>query len=333
MIEASACRVSIIKQQQQQLCKARGWGGHPIAHSVPGYYGQRVTRNSCSSVGWHRNGSLCTILKEKTRRAQRAAKILQWGLFTKWRRSGSAGHFCTRVHAGCMAGCVRPRKTHLRRATFCSFCLNTLRVILTDDLCVRRTWKIKPEKELEQDSSIFFFGSMTVSSVGLRTAYNTAEWLVVVQWHGLRLRVGGKRHLRLGFVFYTEKSSTPSVLAVLVLCLRSLAFVTVSTRPATSRLPDLANLLRYIMCTRAIDIGNCSWCSALHRSTINLDEKARKSSWRLKTHWDTCDCSATPSIEISSVFFRNTCVRLRSTVTGCRQTQVLRVLSDLYPIP
>ena len=63
----------------------------------------------------------------------------QWGLFTKWRRSGSAGHFCTRVDAGCMAGCVRSRKTHRRRATFCSFCLNTLRVILTDDLCVRRT--------------------------------------------------------------------------------------------------------------------------------------------------------------------------------------------------
>ena len=64
---------------------------------------------------------------------------MQWGLFTKWRRLGSAGHFYTRVHAGCMAGCVRSRKTHLRRATFCSFCLNTLRVILTDDLCVRRT--------------------------------------------------------------------------------------------------------------------------------------------------------------------------------------------------
>ena len=55
-----------------------------------------------------------------------------------------------------MAGCVPPRKTHLRRAAFCSFCLNTLRVILTDDHCVWRTWKIKPEKELEQDISIFF---------------------------------------------------------------------------------------------------------------------------------------------------------------------------------
>ena len=39
--------------------------------------------------------------------------------------------------------------------------------------------------------------------------------------------VGGKRHLRLGFVFPTEKGSTPSVLAVLVLYLRLLAFVTV----------------------------------------------------------------------------------------------------------
>ena len=72
----------------------------------------------------------------------------EWGLFTKWRRSGPAGHFCTRVHAGCVAGWVWQGKTHLRRATFCTFCLNTLRVILTDDLCVRRTWKIKPEKDL-----------------------------------------------------------------------------------------------------------------------------------------------------------------------------------------
>ena len=70
----------------------------------------------------------------------------QGGLFTKWRRSGSAGHFYTRVHAGYMAGCAQPRKTHLWRATFCSFCLNTLRVILTDDFCVRRTWKSNQRK-------------------------------------------------------------------------------------------------------------------------------------------------------------------------------------------
>ena len=198
-----------------------------------------------------------------------------------------------------MAGCVRPRKTHLRRATFCSFCLNTLRVILMDDLCVRRTWKIKPEKELEQDFSIFF-------SDRWQSAVWDSEQRTTLQsglYSDTDCGCRWQATLRLGFVFYTEKSSTPSVLAVLVLCLRSLAFVTVSTRPLRV-CPDLANSLRYIMCTRAIDIGNCSWCSnsVLHRSTIKLDEKAQKSSWRLKTHWDTCDCSATPSIEISSVF-------------------------------
>ena len=61
------------------------------------------------------------------------------GAIHKMAPLGSAGHFCTRMHVGCMAGCLRPRKTHLRKATFCSFCFDTVRVILTDDLCVRRT--------------------------------------------------------------------------------------------------------------------------------------------------------------------------------------------------
>ena len=108
----------------------------------------------------------------------------QWGQFTKWRRSGSAGHFCTRVNAGCMAGCMRPRKTHPGRATSYSFCLKTPRLILTDELCVLKTWKIKRQNELEQDNSIFF-GSMIASSVGLRTTCNTAERLL--RWGGLRL--------------------------------------------------------------------------------------------------------------------------------------------------
>ena len=63
---------------------------------------------------------------------------------------GLRGNF---VH-GCMldmAGCVRLRKTHLGRATSCSFCLKTIRVILIDDLCVLNTWKIKRQNELEQD--------------------------------------------------------------------------------------------------------------------------------------------------------------------------------------
>ena len=120
----------------------------------------------------------CVYHNEKKKRAR------QWGLFTKWRRSGSAGHFCTRVRAGCMARCVRPRKFHLRRATFCSFCLNTLRVILTNEIWVRRTWKIKPEKELEQGFSIFF-GSMTSEQCG--TQNNVQHCRLAWQWHGLRL--------------------------------------------------------------------------------------------------------------------------------------------------
>ena len=157
-------------------------------------------------------------------------QLKQWGLFTKWRRSGSAGHFCTRVRAGCMARCVRPRKTHLRRATFCSFCLNTLRVILTDDFWVRRTWKIKPEKELEQGFSIFF-GSMTSEQC---VTQNNVQQCRVACTVTRTAVVGGKRRLRLGFVFPTEKGSTPSVLAVLVLCLRLLAFVTVLRPPIAS---------------------------------------------------------------------------------------------------
>ena len=125
----------------------------------------------------------------------------QWGLSTKWRRSGSAGHFCTQVHASCMAGCVRPRKMHLRRATFCSFCLNTLRVILTDDLCV---WKIKPQKELEQDLSIFS-DRWQWAVWDSRTTFNTAERLV--QWHGLRLSAANDAFAWVLFssVFPTER--------------------------------------------------------------------------------------------------------------------------------
>ena len=250
----------------------------------------------------------------------------KWGLFTKWRRSSSAGHFCTRVHAGCMAGCVRPRKTHLRRATFCSFCLNTLRVILTDDLCVRRTWKIKPEKELEQDFSFFFFRIDDSEHCGTQNSVQHCR----VAWTVIRTAVvGGKRHLRLGFVFYTAKSSTPSVLAVLVLCLQSLAFVTVSAQP-----PRVCHiwLTRYDTCVQEPSTSETAADVQLSIARLSNLTK-RKSSWRLKTHRNTCDCSVTPSIEISSFFFPKYLRRLRSTVTDCRQTQVLRVLSDLYPTP
>ena len=55
-----------------------------------------------------------------------------------------------------------------------------------------------------------------MSTVGLRTAYNTAEWLVQL-YSDTDCGCRRQANLRLGFVFYTEKISTPSVLAVLVL--------------------------------------------------------------------------------------------------------------------
>ena len=71
---------------------------------------------------------------------------------------------------------------------------------------------------------------MTVSSVGLRTDLQHCSCRVACTVTGTAV-VGGERHLRLGFVFPIEKGSTPSVLAVLVLCLRLLAFVTVLRPP------------------------------------------------------------------------------------------------------
>ena len=58
-----------------------------------------------------------------------------------------------------------------------------------------------------------------------------------------------------------------------------------------SRLPDLSNSQRYMCrCTmvRARDIGNCTWCSALHRLTSKLDEKEVSlipSYWQTYTQW------------------------------------------------
>ena len=119
------------------------------------------------------------------------------------------------------------------------------------------------------------------------------KWLVVCTVTRTAV-VGGKQNLRLGFVFYTEKSSTPCVLAVLVLCLRSLAFVAVSARP-----PRVCQIWLTRYGTRVQESAADVQLSIARLS--NLTE--RKSSWRLKTHWGTCDCSVTPSMEISSVTF------------------------------
>ena len=95
---------------------------------------------------------------------------------------------------------------------------------------------------------------------------------------------------------------------------------------ATSRLPDLAKSLVHVYNGESHRHRKLQLKLSLHRSTIKLDEK--KSSWRLKTHWDPCDRCVTPCIEISSVFPKYLRQRrLCSTVIGCRQRQVLSDLS------
>ena len=60
--------------------------------------------------------------------------------------------------------------------------------------------KIKQQKELKQDFSVFFFSDQWQWAVfpGPRTKYNTAQRLL--RWQGLRLSVRGKRRLHLRFV-------------------------------------------------------------------------------------------------------------------------------------
>ena len=139
--------------------------------------------------------------------------------------------------------------------------------------------------------------------------------------------VGGKRRLRLGFVFPTEKGSTPSVLAVLVLCLRLFTGLLSPSRPPRVCQICLTCRIRYICSV----LGNCSWCSALHQSTRLSNLTKRKSPWRLKTHWDPCDCSATrasKSVRFFPKYRRQTPLDRHRLPTE----QVSRVLSDLYPI-
>ena len=167
-------------------------------------------------------------------------------------RSGSAGHFCSQVQAGCMACCVRPRKTHLQRAIFCSFSWNTLiKVALTGDLCVRTTSKIKPQKELAQDISNCFFWIDDSELCGLDSAQRETLQSSLYGYTdcGWRRQATPSLGLCFSFVSSTEKGSLPVVFSVLGLCLRLMAFVTVWST-AVSPLPDLAtsDSLRY-MCS------------------------------------------------------------------------------------
>ena len=184
-----------------------------------------------------------------------------WGLFTKWRRSGSAGHFCTRVHVGpdvWLVACGREKLTFgtLIFAPFAQirlgWYLQTISVfeelekfshrkssskiflffrIDDSEQCMHRTrgrWKKIAPTATKKETLFLICGCWCNffhrPLIGLRT---TAQHCRAATRTAV---VGGKRHLRLGFalfVFPTEKGPTPSVLAVLVLFLRLLAFVTV----------------------------------------------------------------------------------------------------------
>ena len=113
--------------------------------------------------------------------------------------------------------------------------------------------------------------------------------------------VGGKQNLRLGFVFYKEKSSIPSVLAVLVLCLRSLAFVTVSARPSR-----VCQIWLTRNGTRVQDPSTSETVADVQLSIARLHVSnltKTKSSWRLKHTGTLAIVVRPPSIEMSSVTF------------------------------
>ena len=85
--------------------------------------------------------------------ACKISTIPEWGLFTKWSRSGLRGTF--QVHAGCVAGCVRPRTTHLGRATSCSFCMNG-HGWYRRSLCAKNLRKNKPQKKFRARYFFYF---------------------------------------------------------------------------------------------------------------------------------------------------------------------------------
>ena len=167
--------------------------------------------------------------------------------------------------------------------------------------------------------------------MGLRFSQNSAQHCRIACTVTQTAVVVGKRRLRLGFVFPTEKGSTPSVLAVLVLCLRLLAFV-MHRLTATSCLPDLANSLWKCTTVRARKL---QLMFSILRSTTCIKLTKGKSSWRLKPHWDPGDCSATPCIEISSTFpkyLRQTPLDLHRLPTDAGLKSSLRPLSDILAL-
>ena len=244
------------------------------------------------------------------------------GLFTKWRRSGSAGHFCTRVYAGCMAGCVLPRKTHLRRANFCSFCLN----MLWGDtyrwyLCSKNLKNQAREKESAQDFSIFQIDD---------------KWAVWDSEQHTTLQIGlysdpdcgcqRQATPSLGFCFPDRKGFRPHLAFWLFwFCVCGYWLLSPSYGHLVSA---KSGKLEWLATVHVVYNGKSSETAAdVQLSIVRLSNLTkRKSSWRLKTHWDPA-IVVPPRASKSVRFFQNTCIRLRSTVTTDD-----RVLSDLCPI-
>ena len=283
------------------------------------YQVRRLKNNACSSAG----------LRPGVGRSANASgcSLFEWGLFTKWRRSGSAGHFCTRVHAGCMAGCVRAeKKLTLGELLFTPFAWKRVGWYLQTISVFEKLEKIKRQKELEQDITIFLRiddGEQcgTQNNVQHCRAPSTVTRTTVV---------GGKRRLRLKLFSPQKKVSTPSVLAVLALCLRFLAFVTVSRPPRVYQIW----LTRYCTCVVYSSESQRRWKLQLMFSSPSFDYQTwRKGSlpggWK---HTGTLAIVMSPRASKWVRSFRNICVSLRSTFTACWQTQVFGVLSDLSPI-
>ena len=161
---------------------------------------------------------------------------------------------------------------------------------------------------------------MTVSSVELRTAYYCRLCSTLQSGLDSDTDCGCRRQAKpsLGFCFLnrTEFNTwrfgcSGIVFAVIGFCHR--------LRTATSRLPEPSTS------ETAADVQ----LSIARQSNLTK----RKSSWRLKTHWDTRDCSATPSIEISSVTFfpkylRQTPLDRHRLPTDAGFKSSLRPLSD-----
>ena len=129
--------------------------------------------------------------------------------------------------------------------------------------------------------------------------------------------VGGKRRLRLRFVFplFSSQKRVPRLAFRLFgVCVCTLWLL--SCLMATSRLPDLGKSLRYMCSVQQYETETLETAADVQLSIVRLlNLTKRKFSWGLKTHLGPCNIVPTHASK-SLWSFRNTCARLRSTVLG-----------------